>query len=221
MSVFVYPFFQAEKVKNLAPTPFLITSTETQYKDSIYTPNKGLGLTDVSLDVIPLATGLTTSIVGKALNGTIGKEVVQSAMEKWGVGNLRDPARSIGQGEGILIDSSYGLQSKLPNNGGFNDVAIGTYKDSATQYLYTIDNRGINIALEKTEVAGNSVIKHTNISSQASMGGEVWFGPNNTVTINPYSGRFGVGQPDGVSPVKWDATIKLWESLGYKVQPIR
>ena len=56
------------------------------------------------------------------------------------------------------------------------------------------------------------------ISSEASIGGEAWFGPNNSVTINAGSGRF--GDAAGITRPQWDATAKLWESLGYKVDPV-
>jgi hypothetical protein len=89
----------------------------------------------------------------------------------------------------------------------------------ASKYLWTVDNRGVNIALEKTPFPtdrGNIV--HTNLSSEAAIGGEAWFGPGNKVTINAGSGRFGDGA--GITPQQWDAAIGLWESLGYDVNPI-
>jgi hypothetical protein len=98
-------------------------------------------------------------------------------------------------------------------------MQLGQYGDAATKYLYTVDQRGVNVVLEKTPFStprGNVV--HTNISSEASIGGEAWFGPNNTVTINAGSGRFGDGA--GITMQQWDATVKLWESLGYKVNPV-
>ena len=48
------------------------------------------------------------------------------------------------------------------------------------------------------------------------IGGVVWFGPNKTITLNAYSGRFGVGN-SAVTETEWLASIKKWESLGYKV----
>jgi hypothetical protein len=95
----------------------------------------------------------------------------------------------------------------------------GDRPDAATKYLYTVDERGVNIAPEQTPFPtprGNIV--HTNISSEASIGGEAWFGPDNAVTINAGSGRFGDGA--GITESQWSATVKLWESLGYKVNPV-
>lgn len=60
--------------------------------------------------------------------------------------------------------------------------------------------------------------KHTNISPTAAIGGEVWFEPNKTVTINGGSGCF--GDNAGITEQQWQATINLWKSLGYKVNAI-
>lgn len=132
------------------------------------------------------------------------------------IGPLRPPARSVLEGEGVLITASNGLQSSKSTP--FRDVQIGEVGSPGTKYLYTIDNRGMNIALEHTPVANNPMIKHTNLSAQASIGGEAWFGPNNTVTINAWSGRFGAGA--GVTDAQWAATKAYWESLGYNVLTI-
>jgi len=133
------------------------------------------------------------------------------------IGALRGPARSVGPGEGILIGPSQGLQSRQA--GLFENVKMGEHGDKATKYLWTVDNRGVNIALEQTPMAtSRGTIVHTNISSEASIGGEAWFGPNNTVTINAGSGRFGDGA--GVAASQWEATRKYWESLGYNVNAI-
>lgn len=133
------------------------------------------------------------------------------------IGELRPPARPLLEGEDALIGSAQGLQSRTA--GTFDNVVQGTHGDRATTYLYTIDDRGVNIALETTPAAtprGNIV--HTNISDRAVIGGEAWFGPNNTVTINAGSGRFGDGA--GITQQQWDNTVRYWEGLGYTVNPI-
>ena len=138
-------------------------------------------------------------------------------VEDWGPGPVRGSARPLLKNEGVLIDETKGLQSRT--EGTFKDVQLGQHGDPATKYLWTIDRRGINVALEKTPFPtprGNIV--HTNISSRASIGGEAWFGPDNTVTINAGSGRF--GDAARITPQQWDAAVSFWESLGYKVKPI-
>lgn len=139
-----------------------------------------------------------------------------------GVGPLRPSARQLLQNEDILIDSSHGLQSS--QNKVFADVVEGVRSDSdrsnnSNTYLWTIDERGVNTAIESTEwptPRGNIV--HSNISNEASIAGEAWFGPNNTVTINAGSGRFGDGA--GITTNQWDSAIKYWENLGYNVNPV-
>ena len=119
-----------------------------------------------------------------------------------------------GRNEDQLIDPEHGLQSR--QWGPFDDVTLGNYKDKATTYLWTIDERGINTAFERTPWPtrrGNIV--HTNLSSRASIGGEAWFGPGNTVTINAGSGRF--GDNAGITRAQWDAAIRYWKELGYDV----
>ncbi len=138
-------------------------------------------------------------------------------VENSGVGPLRPSARPLLKNEGVLIGPKQGLQSS--KNSRFTNTLQGKHGDPASKYLWTIDKRGVNVALEKTPMAtprGNIV--HTNISSEASIGGEAWFGPQNTVTINAGSGRFGDGA--GAKSEQWDAAVKYWEGLGYTVNPI-
>lgn len=131
---------------------------------------------------------------------------------------LRPSARELLLNEDILIDASYGLQSSKSEL--FQDVILSEHSDiPLNRYLYTIDNRGINIGWEATPFPtprGNIV--HSNLSSEAYIGGEAWFGPNNTVTINAGSGRFGDGA--GITEGQWEAAIDFWENLGYNVIPV-
>jgi len=184
-------------------------------------PKTPAGIIDYGNGVIDVfsPSGPTTQITaGASYNPsmvTTNLAIANSALwPHWGTGALRSPARAILTNEGVLIDASHGLQSRT--SGMFSDVILGKHGDAATKYLYTVDQRGVNIILEQTPFPtprGNVV--HTNISSTASIGGEVWFGPNNTVIINAGSGRF--GDAAGITKLQWEATIKLWESLGYKV----
>ena len=169
--------------------------------------------------------GLTGGMAGAVLSGAgvlIARGVSRTRI--WGriVGNrgtgpLRPSARELLPNEGTLIGTEQGLQSR--SSGLFDDVIQGAHGDDATKYLWTIDERGINTALEQTPFPtprGNIV--HTNLSSRASIGGEAWFGPNNTVTINAGSGRFGDGA--GITQSQWSAAVRYWQDLGYEVIPI-
>ena len=134
-----------------------------------------------------------------------------------GLRPLSPPARPLLHNEGRLMTPAEGLQSRTA--GRFDNVVQGTHGDPSTKYLWTIDQRGVNSALETTPFPtprGNIV--HTNLSSQASVGGEAWFGPNNSVTINAGSGRFGDGA--GITSGHWDAATQYWRNLGYDVTQI-
>lgn len=131
-----------------------------------------------------------------------------------GTGPLREPATTLTENEDVLIDSTHKLQSK--KSGRFDDVLFGKYGDKKTKYLWTIDARGINVVHEPTPFpTSRGRVVHTNLSQRASVGGEVWFESPATVSINPRSGRFGAAA--GMTRAQWEAAIRYWESLGYKV----
>ena len=143
---------------------------------------------------------------------TIGPRAIPSELTE-----LRSPRRPLLEHEGDLITGAQRLQSRV--TGTFESVVQGVHPQPANKYLWTIDQRGINLASESTlwpTPRGNIV--HTNLSSKASIAGEAWFGPGNEVTINAGSGRFGFGS--GASEAQWNAAVKLWEGLGYKVKAI-
>jgi len=157
--------------------------------------------------------------IGAIPVGILVKAVASSRLAKIvkDVGPLRESARQLDINEGVLIDSTKGLQSRKDTV--FNNIVEGSRVEGRNTYLWTIDNRGINTAIESTPFPtprGNIV--HSNISKKASIAGEAWFGPNNTVTINAGSGRFGDGA--GITTSQWSAAIKYWENLGYRVNAI-
>ena len=127
-------------------------------------------------------------------------------------------ARELLQGEDILMAAGDGLKSSFGSR--FSDIVFGTKGDLNTKYLWTIDNKGVNVALEKTPwptPRGNIV--HTNLSSEASIGGEVWFKNERTVIVNAGSGRFGDGNTN-VTSKTFDVSIEAWKKLGYDVEVI-
>lgn len=128
------------------------------------------------------------------------------------VGPLVKPAIVPKPSEARLIASTEGLMSS--RNSRFSGVKTGSYGDRSTKYIWTIDQRGVNIV---KEIGGKTTYKHTNLSSSAAFGGEVWFKNSRTVVINSGSGRFGDGNPN-VGRSNYQAAVKAWESLGYKVE---
>ncbi len=143
--------------------------------------------------------------------------VVDDLASQNGIRDLQPPARELLENEGVLIDQALGLQTRSDSL--FSSVALGQRVeggDGVNKYLWTIDDRGVNIALESTPFPtprGNIV--HTNLSSAASIGGEAWFDSQNRVIVNAGSGRFGDGA--GITATNWDAAVSLWEDLGYDV----
>jgi len=152
--------------------------------------------------------------VGKPNLAVKSTSALEAKVPFSGLGKLRGPAVTPGIGEAELISYEQGLASRTYSK--FKNVVTGKVDDDATKYLFTIDERGINIALEQTPAATErGFITHTNISSTASAGGEAWFGAEGTVYINPKSARFG---GNAYTPEQWSAVTKAWESLGYKVE---
>jgi hypothetical protein len=133
------------------------------------------------------------------------------------IGPLEPPAFTPGRNEDVLIGPAQGLQSST--GAPFQNVVTGAHNDPETKYLWTIDERGINIALEKTPFpTRRGFIVHTNLSTRAAFGGEAWFGSDNSVTINAGSGRFGANA--GRTEAQWSAAAGYWRSLGYRVNQI-
>jgi len=133
------------------------------------------------------------------------------------LGELHPSAKVVQANEDVAIAEKDGLQSR--RDGKFTHVVQGKHGDKATKYLWTIDDRGINCALEQTPMSnarGN--ITHTNISLLARFAGEAWFTGSDRVTINGHSGRF--GDRASATPSQYEAATEYWERLGYKVTAI-
>ena len=132
-----------------------------------------------------------------------------------GTGALREPAVALKKNEDTLLDSAHNLQSRT--SGRFDNLLLGNYGDKKAKYLWTIDARGINLIHAATPFpTEKGKVVHTNLSELASLGGEAWFQSSDTVSINPRSGRFGAAA--GMTRPQWEAAIRYWESLGYKVK---
>ena len=128
----------------------------------------------------------------------------------------RAPAKPGLENENVLIGSKEGLQSR--DLGRFRNVVEGTRGDRDSKYLWSLDHRGINIALENTPFpTPRGVIVHSNLSSEAYIAGEAWF-QGDRVIINAGSGRF--GDRSGVPARVFQGAIRYWQHLGYEVEAI-
>lgn len=105
---------------------------------------------------------------------------------------------------------------------------------ASTEYLFTVDQEGVRIALRREEGRPGSApkdLKHTNLSAKACIGGTVKFHPHDAqskdkpkVTLNASSAAFGMvttgvrGEPLGdLTLQQWEQTVRVWEDLGYEV----
>jgi hypothetical protein len=163
----------------------------------------------------PLADAAKIAEKGAALEGNAAKAAWQRPE---GLETLqpRNPRVDIGRNEAELIGKDLGLQTKTSS--AFENVPTGAPGEKETKYLWTIDERGVNAAREKTPFdTDRGCIVHTNISEKAAAAGEVWFGSDNTVYMNFESGRFG---RDYISNVAKQGAVKAWEDLGYNVKVV-
>lgn len=123
---------------------------------------------------------------------------------------LKGPLRELLEKEGEYF-VGHALESRI--DGFFDNIQIGSPGEMASKYLWTIDHRGVNIAPASTPFATPSgAIVDTNISQKAYIGGEAWFGPDNTVHLNTGSSRFSGA---GASPEQVETAAGFWQHLGY------
>lgn len=153
------------------------------------------------------------SSVVKPRRGAHFLKDVQNRVESLRVGKLNAPNFKPSKQHSVLVTAKQGLQSR--SKGTFRNVAEGKYGDRNSRYLWTIDRRGVNI-LKEVSATGH-VRKHSNLSSRASFGGEVWFRGKGAVVINAHSGRFGKGNKN-VGRKHYKAAAAEWRRLGYKVE---
>lgn len=149
----------------------------------------------------------------------ISKEVLMQNLKQiyLNLGNLRNPARNLTRNEDVLLRYKQGLQSSKENL--FVNVKYGQHGQKETTYLWTIDERGINIGLEQTPFpTSRRNIVHSNISKEAYIAGELWFISESEIIINAGSGRFGYGS--GATLEQWNTAIEFWQTLGYKVNAV-
>ena len=151
-----------------------------------------------------------------------GKKVVVNANELpkglpnddfWGIGPLVYPEKT----DPIDDFDTYralDVKSFLPGDKAPNKLFRNCYDIRVFKYLWTLDQKGINICREMKPCASSrGIVLHSKVSPMAVAGGEAWFSPNeDAVTINFCSGRY---------PLKDDKAIpklaKLWLNFFPKV----
>ena len=176
------------------------------------------------------------------------KLIVSEPKWHWGIGPIKPPATEIDVNENLPLDVSHGLQTCRPgsikgdNAEPFTDLVLGKYGEKREEkYLFTIDERGLNIICEHTKFpTPRGIVVHTNISPNgAVVAGEVWFRRDQNgeliATINSGSKRYPLQAatnwhpstllwelPNEKSPehaqvqAQWEATAQYWLEVGIK-----
>lgn len=127
--------------------------------------------------------------------------------------SLLAPAPDVPAHASVQIGANEGLQSSYTTP--FSDVHFGQPGVAGSHYLWTSDGRDVSIAPAHSKVPGTGEpIALTNLATHAASGGQVWFGPDNTVTLQlDASGGFSCTH----SHEQVQVIIQLWRSLGYTV----
>jgi tetratricopeptide (TPR) repeat protein len=99
------------------------------------------------------------------------------------------------------------------------DDVLAPLFDHPFKYVWTIDaEQGEpELKLVKEQEDGVTVACAMNISRRAAISGEAWFSTKKDVYITNASSDWGFS----ATVPQWLAAIRFWESLGYKVHPIR
>lgn len=124
--------------------------------------------------------------------------------------------RSLLPGEAIIFanDIFNATEDGRPDNAILVTKEFILQDPSKDRYLWVIDAKGLWIILESTPNLNSErgYVCHTNITGgeDALQGGELWFGEDNTVYINPKSGRYG-----NPSINQWIAVIEYFNYVGY------
>lgn len=131
----------------------------------------------------------------------------------WGIGTLVYPENTDPVDDYDTF-RALNVKSFLPGDKPPKKLFRNSYDIRAFKYLWTLDQKGINICREmKPCTSSRGIVLHSKISPMAVAGGEVWFSPKEDAAyINFCSGRY---------PLKNDNTIptlaKLWLNFFPKV----
>lgn len=137
----------------------------------------------------------------------------QPADDFWGIGQLVYPEKT-DPVDDFDTDRALNVKSFLPGDKAPKKLFRNWYDIRVCKYLWTLDQKGINICREMKPCASSrGIVLHSKVSPMAVVGGEAWFSPKeDAVTINFCSGRY---------PLKDDKAIpklaKLWLNFFPKV----
>ena len=198
------------QIKALANTP---TNTSAQTVEEVYKA--------VFKELDATTEGKALINEADALAKDLGKDLSKISPPNMGELKKKSGLVPLGQGGGVLINSTDGLQTQYFLGTLFNNVQIGVPNQVNNRYLWTIDERGVNLAIETIPIipSARGHIVHTNISEKAYIAGEAWFRQSDEIVINYGSGRFCSGK-NAPSQELMDNAVEYFRSLGYNVTVI-
>lgn len=131
----------------------------------------------------------------------------------WGIGALSFPVKTEPEDD-YDTHRALDVKSFLPGDEPPKKLFRNSYDIRAYKYLWTLDQKGLNICREMKKCSSSrGIVLHSKISPMAVAGGEAWFSPEeDAIFINFCSGRY---------PLKDEAAIpklaKLWLQFFKKV----
>lgn len=101
------------------------------------------------------------------------------------------------------------------------DAIIGSPRTSrgdrgVNTHIWVIDSVGVPYILDQpVDKLGGKLPKHTNLAAEAHVGGELWFGDSDKITISGGSGRF-----PARSPEELEAAVRVFEAFEYSTRSL-
>lgn len=131
----------------------------------------------------------------------------------WGIGALNFPVKT-DPVDDYDTHRALDVKSFLPGDAPPKKLFRNWYDIRAYKYLWTLDQKGINICREMKKCASSrGIVLHSKISPMAVAGGEAWFSPEeDAIYINFCSGRYPLQDAAAIPKL-----AKLWLQFFKKV----
>jgi hypothetical protein len=124
----------------------------------------------------------------------------------WGIGRLDFPIKTEAMDD-FDTHRELNVKSFLPGDAAPKNVRKSAYDTRPFKYLWTLDQKGLNVVREMLRFkSSRGIVLHSKVSPMAVVGGEAWFCPKeNAVYINFCSGRYPLKDQKSI-----DTICKLW-----------
>lgn len=134
----------------------------------------------------------------------------------WGIGTLDFPIKTEAVDD-YDTHTELNVKSFLPGDAAPKNIRKSAYDTRPFKYLWTLDQKGLNIVREMLRFkSSRGIVLHSKISPMAVVGGEAWFCPKeDAVYINFCSGRYPLKDQKSI-----DTICKLWLNFHKNVYAI-